>query len=757
MFSGEHPIHGLEMTILPAYRVLTIALLLLSSAVYCQEIDTLTIDDLKNNGYLIKHWKLITRQSNVQDTAKQRSPDWKIVNPITPITLFTNETGTNKGTLRFDFYADSSIVGKPIALCLMQSADTKITLDGVTIAIYKNAGSTKGNTRGFNPLNVPQLITVNTEGVHNLEVDFEVSTIVEKYGLYVFDQVLSATLREINSAIYLQKRKLISGYGLSLFKMGIWFFLCILHFAFFFYKRINRANLFFGLYALFSGATFLLSILLDFHIHDVTTGFFLSIPFAYGFLLSNYALISAIYALFGKKATMWLTLIKSFIILMGLLLLSNFFFNAEMTKVISYDNSALLIGFLVPFLVNLECLRMSIVEFRKKQRGSRIIVGGAITWAAFSVLTFMFTPDIILGGVSNFWFDLFYNCSQLALPISITLTLALEFSYVSRQLGDRLKEVEILSEKTIAQEKEKREILAKQNEQLELSVRDRTAELQRSIENLKSTQAQLIQSEKMASLGQLTAGIAHEIQNPLNFVNNFSEINVELSEEILEAASKGNIQEVKVLAADIKSNQEKIREHGKRADSIVKGMLQHSRSSSGAKEPTDLAALADEYLRLAYHGMRAKDKDFKVSIKTEFEPNLPKVSVAAQDIGRVLLNLFNNAFYAVNERKKSAGDGYEPEVMVRCGWADNNDPSSLPSAIRHLPTAIQITVQDNGPGIPESIKEKIFQPFFTTKPTGQGTGLGLSLAYDIIKAHGGTLEVSSAEGEGTIFTVRLPV
>jgi signal transduction histidine kinase len=452
-------------------------------------------------------------------------------------------------------------------------------------------------------------------------------------------------------------------------------------------------------------------------------------------------------------------LIKSTIVLTLLLLLSSVFFLVQVNKVISYDKIALIITFLLPFLVNLECLRLSIVEFRNKQRGSGIILVGAITWIAFSALALMFTPDNFLVGASNLWFQLFTNISQLALPISIALTLALEFSHVSRQLGDRLKEVEILSEKTISQEKEKREILARQNEQLELSVRDRTAELQRSIENLKSTQAQLIQSEKMASLGQLTAGIAHEIQNPLNFVNNFSEINAELSEEILEAADKGELEQIKALAIDIKSNQEKILGHGKRADAIVKGMLQHSKSSSGVKEPTDLAALADEYLRLAYHGMRAKDKDFKVSIKTEFEPNLPKVSVAAQDIGRVLLNLFNNAFYAVNERKKSAGDGYEPEVVVHCGRADSPTANPAVAGLRYaqLPTIIQITVRDNGTGIPESIKEKIFQPFFTTKPTGQGTGLGLSLSYDIIKAHGGTLEVSSAEGEGTIFTVQLPV
>jgi signal transduction histidine kinase len=285
------------------------------------------------------------------------------------------------------------------------------------------------------------------------------------------------------------------------------------------------------------------------------------------------------------------------------------------------------------------------------------------------------------------------------------------------------------------------------------------ANIESTLTELKSTQAQLIQQEKLASLGQLTAGIAHEIQNPLNFVNNFSEINAELSEEILDAAAKGDIEEVKALATDIKSNQEKIREHGKRADSIVKGMLQHSRSSAGSKEPTNITALADEYLRLAYHGMRAKDKSFNASIKTDFDPELPLVPVVAQDIGRVLLNLFNNAFYAVNERKKTEGQGYEPEVVVQCGRADSPTANPAVAGLRYAqpPTAIVITVRDNGTGIPESIKEKIFQPFFTTKPTGQGTGLGLSLSYDIIKAHGGEISLAQPQGPGTTFIIRLPV
>lgn len=289
-------------------------------------------------------------------------------------------------------------------------------------------------------------------------------------------------------------------------------------------------------------------------------------------------------------------------------------------------------------------------------------------------------------------------------------------------------------------------LLAEANDQLSeqreeiTSQRDQLAD---TVSNLKAAQQQLIQAEKMASLGELTAGIAHEIQNPLNFVNNFSEVSTELIGELNEELDKGDIEEAKAIAADVKQNLEKINHHGKRADGIVKGMLEHSRASTGQKEPTDLNKLADEYLRLAYHGLRAKEKSFNAELITHFDENLPLVNVIAQDIGRVLLNLFNNAFYATQQKKKTAGEGYKPEVFVTTSVKNN---------------AVQIDVKDNGNGIPDSIKDKIMQPFFTTKPTGEGTGLGLSLSYDIIvKGHGGTINVDSRDGEGSAFTILLPV
>jgi signal transduction histidine kinase len=273
-------------------------------------------------------------------------------------------------------------------------------------------------------------------------------------------------------------------------------------------------------------------------------------------------------------------------------------------------------------------------------------------------------------------------------------------------------------------------------------------EIESTLSELKATQSQLIQSEKMASLGELTAGIAHEIQNPLNFVNNFSEVNTELIDEMQQEIDKGNLADAKAISNDIKENEQKINHHGKRADAIVKGMLQHSSSGSGKKEPTDINALADEYLRLAYHGLRAKDKSFNATMKTDFDKSIGNINIIPQDIGRVILNLITNAFYVVNEKSKQSNAGYEPAVTVKT----SKNPLSGGRGAEVL-----ISVKDNGNGISQKILDKIFQPFFTTKPTGQGTGLGLSLSYDIVKAHGGEIKVVAKENEGTEFIIQLPV
>jgi two-component system NtrC family sensor kinase len=329
---------------------------------------------------------------------------------------------------------------------------------------------------------------------------------------------------------------------------------------------------------------------------------------------------------------------------------------------------------------------------------------------------------------------------------------------ITKSLKDADKELEITAFKLHRTEKVKltTAILLQETieelEQKRKAIEETNSALTKSLEELKAAQAQLIQSEKMASLGELTAGIAHEIQNPLNFVNNFSDVSTELVDEMNEEIEKGNLEDAKQIAQDLKQNLEKINHHGKRAGDIVKGMLQHSRTSSGQKELTDINALADEYLRLAYHGLRAKDKTFNAAMKTDYDESIGLLKIIPQDIGRVILNLITNAFYAVTERKKQEPQGYEPVVTVSS--KKNKD-------------TIEIHVADNGTGIPQKVLDKIFQPFFTTKPTGQGTGLGLSLSYDIVKAHGGELKVETKYVEGlpaeasahagTEFIIQLPV
>ena len=325
-------------------------------------------------------------------------------------------------------------------------------------------------------------------------------------------------------------------------------------------------------------------------------------------------------------------------------------------------------------------------------------------------------------------------------------------STVAKSLKDADKELEITAFKLDRTEKVKRttaillEETIEELEQKRKAIEETNSALTKSLEELKAAQAQLIQSEKMASLGELTAGIAHEIQNPLNFVNNFSEVSKELLDEMKTELDLGNTADAKEIANDVIQNLEKITHHGKRAADIVKGMLQHSRSSSGVKEPTDINALCDEYLRLSYHGLRAKDKSFNATMKTDFDASIGSINIIPQDIGRVVLNLLTNAFYVVNEKALSAvltptSAKYEPTVSI---------------TTKKINGKVEISVTDNGNGIPQKVLDKIFQPFFTTKPTGQGTGLGLSLSYDIIKSHGGEIKVETKEGEGTTFIIQLP-
>jgi signal transduction histidine kinase len=340
--------------------------------------------------------------------------------------------------------------------------------------------------------------------------------------------------------------------------------------------------------------------------------------------------------------------------------------------------------------------------------------------------------------------EIFLHLTILWMILAFSRLLFRRFSEQRQKIQEQeLEKEQILRQK----EMERLTLIEQQKSELEKTVAERTAELKRSLEDLRATQAQLIQSEKMASLGEMTAGIAHEIQNPLNFVNNFAEVNAELADEINEEilpslADPAMREKFRALMDDLKTNQEKIREHGKRADSIVKNMLQHSRASSQKKEPVQFNSVVEEYVKLSYHGFRGRDKSFNAYFQTQPDPSIDTVELFAQDFGRVVLNLVNNAFYAVREKAKTTNDQFTPTVIVKTERKNG---------------MVILTVSDNGPGIPESVREKIFQPFFTTKPSGEGTGLGLSISYDIItKGHGGTMSVESREGEGSSFIITIP-
>ncbi len=383
------------------------------------------------------------------------------------------------------------------------------------------------------------------------------------------------------------------------------------------------------------------------------------------------------------------------------------------------------------------CFFQAVAAFKSKSTGSWLI--GLVALAVVlinidSILSLFGKEGIVPGSV--------LGIVPFVISISVVIYLALRYARTNTSLEQQLIQVKRLSQENLQREQERQQLLATQNETLEKQVEERTLELNKSLDGLRATQSQLIQSEKMASLGELTAGIAHEIQNPLNFINNFSDVNSELIEEAGEEIEKGNIIDAKEILNDIKENEQKINHHGKRADAIVKGMLQHSQKSSGQKELINLNRIGEECLKLSYHSFRSKDKLSQANLKAEFDESIDKIPLVQQDIVRVLVNLFNNAFYAVNEKSKQQIEGYEPTVSV---------------STKKIKDKVVLTVMDNGNGIPQKIIDKIFQPFFTTKPTGQGTGLGLSLSYDIVKAHGGEIKVDTKQNEGSNFILELPI
>jgi len=693
---------------------------------YSQNSDNnvIRIDTIPPTGILLdKAWKF---QSG--DNPEYANPDyddskWQSINPTLDIHELS-QIQQGMVWFRLHLYLDSNLLKKQLSLSIEQSGASEIYLNGKLIYVLGILDTAMSKVKAYDPIGSPVIFPVEKQSHQTLAIRYAVQRGIRYkniFGSHNFGE--NITINYTEQANRHHQLLLLRVHGNALFLGGVFFILAVLHLSSFLFYRPQKANLYFGLFAMLTLAGFILNVV-SYNINWVEDKFNVFYSGGCLFVIAQLFMLTSLYQQLEQKKGIWFSILVALdIIMIGALALPG------------YLGWNLAVGYSI-YVVNLEIARISFIAVKSRYKGAGIMAIGSV---CFVVSWIVFVKAGIPGSLDPLT-SILFDAAFLSIPIATSVYLGVDFALTNRLLKKKLDEVEELSQKTIAQEKEKQQILAGQKETLEAEVQHRTAELNNSLKELKSTQAQLIQSEKMASLGELTAGIAHEIQNPLNFVNNFSEVNNELADELMQEAATGNLEVVKAIAKDIKDNQQKINHHGKRADAIVKGMLQHSRTGTATKEPTDINRLADEYLRLAYQGFRARDKSFNATFSTEFDNDIDTADVVPQEIGRVILNLINNAFYAVNEKSKQGVPDYQPSVIV---------------GTRRLQDSIEVSVKDNGNGIPDPIKQKIFQPFFTTKPTGQGTGLGLSLTYDIVKAHGGEIKVQSKEGEGSTFIIYL--
>ncbi len=685
------------------------------------------VKDLPPEGFLLnKGWKFkvgddpMYAQSGYDDSA------WSQINPT--LDIHDDLPQIPEGDIcwvRIHLAIDSTI--SQLVMMIEQSVASEIYLNGQLIHRLGVLDVNSSEIKAINPKGRPFAFPFEKKKQQTLAIRFSKQPGIGYGTHWASANPAVRVLLNTVEAGHLYYKQANASINTNNFLTGIFLILTILYLAFYVFYRAQKANLLFSLYSFLmtiAWATFLLQREIDFiEWYPYTKNLFLILA-----TTASTVMLAAIYDLLKLRKDWLFYSVMTFAILC--IPLGVFF----------YDWGWQVYGLVFTNTFHMAVAWIVFMSFRTNTKAAWIIAIGAI---CFEALWFAFTTGMLYAWYTTYFFAL----AQLSMPLAVSLYLGYNFALTNRSLKQKLDEVRRLSE-------EKQQILTTQNETLEIQVTERTAALKTSMDELKSTQTQLIQSEKMASLGELTAGIAHEIQNPLNFVNNFAEVNKELIAEMDEAIRNGKLEELKGIAKNIADNQEKINQHGKRADAIVKNMLQHSRKSTGQKELTDINALCDEYLRLTYHGYRASDKSFTAKLETDFDPTLGKIMVIPQDIGRVMLNLINNAFYAVRGKsafaKGTADEDYHPTVTV---------------STKKLTDKIQISVRDNGTGIPKEDVDKIFQPFFTTKPTGQGTGLGLSLAYDIItKGHGGQLEVEThavgragKENNGAIFIIKIPV
>jgi len=725
-------------------KLLSAIFLLITFQSFAQQNSDFFIDSIPVKGLLLDQGWVYKKGDNIDWAQKEFiDKDWSAIDPDKEIVYLPGIMDDEVKWLRLKINVKNKIL-KPVGIAVNQAGASEIYVNGKLVHRFGHFDVEKSKVIAYDPLEVPIYLPIDTAGYYTIAVRYRLQPDINYTTVFGLtkNSLFKATLVDLVPTLHIQRSFNAYYKGLDIFIVGSILMLFIFHLALFIYQRDNKILLLLTIYLFGSTMIRVLKIIGQSE-HLVENRFFI--------LNMSNALIAVV-----------VVLLTTVVYRMAKVRYDKFYYILivyEITYILvsvstygkPYQTFTLLVGTLYGFLI---LIRLVIKGSKKGIKGFTLfgvfisinIIGLILITSVILSYNYGISPtghnDLTIG-FSPYWVDIIFTFASISVPIGLSLFIGIENRETNKELSNQLALNEQLKNQAIKQEIEKQQILEDQNDLLEAQVVERTAELNQSLETLKSTQAQLIQSEKLASLGELTAGIAHEIQNPLNFVNNFSDLSQELLEEMHEELETGDINEVKSIMADIQLNMEKINHHGKRASSIVKGMLEHSRKTTGEKELTDVNALCDEYLRLAYHGLKAKDNSFNATMETHFDPNLPKIEIIPQDIGRVLLNLINNAFYAVNERSKKGESDYLANVSVTTELTANNQ--------------LLIAVKDNGSGIPEHIRDKIYQPFFTTKPTGQGTGLGLSLSYDIVKAHGGELNVETKEGEGSDFFITLPI
>jgi signal transduction histidine kinase len=703
-------------------------LLTLTVKVFAQTGHVFYLNKLPKNDTLLNAWKFHAGDNGQWADPAFDDSKWQAIDPGQDITTFRQLNNIGTGWLRLRIKTDTAIAKQQLFAWVAQYSASEVYLDGKLIKRYGYIGDKPANTIAITPVRKPfelklkggieEVIAVRLGYQSGVLYTSPLYTTLPAFSIYINGP---AELISYDNFLKTTQKLLI----INAIATGIFLIFCFVHLVYFLFNRSQKFNLYYSAYCFCIFCIYATNIFIYDQDHTENISAQMGVYFFGGLCFCGAFLffVLVVYELFGYQKR----LIFKVLIALSCATIASVFLGDII--------SGLIVSIVFPVICMLEAFRVCILATQNGKKHAFAILVFIVLFAVLYVWGGSLDQTSLLATLINYFVF-------LALPIAMSVYLGIKTAVTNQHLKTMLIEVQILSEQNILKEQEKQQILADQNLLLETQVTERTAELSVSLDHLKATQNQLIQSEKMASLGELTAGIAHEIQNPLNFVNNFSEVNREMIEELRTELRSGNLEEALAIVADIEQNEEKITHHGKRADGIVKAMLQHSRASSGTKEQTDLNGLVDEYLRLAYHGLRAKEKSFNAELVTHFDERLPKVNIIPQDIGRVMLNLFTNAFYAVQQKQKTAAADYKPTVEVSTKMDGQ---------------FVTIKVKDNGTGIPDEIKDKILQPFFTTKPTGEGTGLGLSLSYDtIVKGHGGKIDIQSSVNDYTEFTIRIP-